>query len=161
MTSPCDFFIFSLILIFRVVRGGRMGGVKGQKIAQNDKQKLHPSCTIFQKQYSIWSWFMAHLHGMLFFIFSKFDFSGCCWSKKAGSKWPKMTKNSVVLLISGTINHMIVIFGTHVKWYLCAFLSKFSKFWFSGLLGGWKGKKRCKITKNFVGCASYLRNYIS
>ena len=32
-----------------------------------------------------------------------------------GKKWSKMTKNSSVLLhISGTVHHMIVIYGTHV-----------------------------------------------
>ena len=45
MTSLGAFFHFLEILIF--------WAVKGQKIAQNEKQKLHPSRPISQEQYSI------------------------------------------------------------------------------------------------------------
>ena len=34
------------------------------------------------------------------------------WVK--GKKWPEMTKNFGPLRISGTVPHMIVVFGTHV-----------------------------------------------
>ena len=37
----------------------------------------------------------------------------------------------------------------------------FSKFWFCGLFGRSKDKKLPKITKNFVLCTLYLRNYAS
>ena len=37
----------------------------------------------------------------------------------------------------------------------------FSKFWFLGLLGGSKGKKWPKMTKNFVLCTLYFRNHTS
>ena len=52
--------------------------------------------------------------GIFFFIFSKFWFSGSYWGKRAknGPKWQKIL--SVMLHISRTIHHMIVIFGTHV-----------------------------------------------
>ena len=42
------FFIFFEIFIFWAVRG-----LKGQTIAHNEKQQLHPSCAISQEQYSI------------------------------------------------------------------------------------------------------------
>ena len=42
------FFHFFEIFIFRVVRE-----VKEQKIAQNEKYQLHPSCAISQEQYSL------------------------------------------------------------------------------------------------------------
>ena len=48
------------IFIFLAVRGG-----KGQKIAQNEKYQLHPTCTISQEQYSIWSWFLVQLGKMM------------------------------------------------------------------------------------------------
>ena len=35
----------------------------------------------------------------------------------------------------------------------------FSKFWFFGLLGRWKGKKWSKMTKNSIYCTPYLRNH--
>ena len=37
----------------------------------------------------------------------------------------------------------------------------FSKFWFFVLLGGWKGKKRPKMTRNSVRRTLYLRNHTS
>ena len=37
----------------------------------------------------------------------------------------------------------------------------FSKFWYFGLFGWWKGKKQSKITKNCVCQAPYFRNHTS
>ena len=48
MISPGVSFHFLKILIFWAVRG-----VRGQKIAQNEKQQLHLSLAISQEQYSI------------------------------------------------------------------------------------------------------------
>ena len=57
---------------------------------------------------------------------------------------------SVTHPISGTVHHVIIIFGTRVKlWYLQAFFSFFQNFDFSS----------SKKTKNSVGQAPYLRNY--
>ena len=50
-----------------------------------------------------------------FLISSKLWFSGLLgWRGLKGKKWRKMTKISVSLRISGTLPHMIVVFGTHV-----------------------------------------------
>ena len=55
-------------------------------------------------------------------VFQNFDFLGCSgeewrggWGLK-GQKWSKMTKNSAVhhASYSGTVHHVIVIYGTHV-----------------------------------------------
>ena len=46
-------------------------------------------------------------------------------------------------------------------WHLQKLVFFFSKFWFSGLLGEWKGKKWPKVTKNSVCLTSYLRNCTS
>ena len=73
-----------------------------------------------------------------------------------------MTKKSVAVYISGTIYHMIVIYGTLCKLMISLGVSFiFSKFWFCGLLRGSKYKKWPKMTKNFVLCTLYLRNYTS
>ena len=66
-----SFFIFFLILIFRTV-----SEVKGQKIAQNEKQQLHASLAISQEQYTILSWFLVRLckilkYPVVFFHFFK------------------------------------------------------------------------------------------
>ena len=98
---------------------------------------------------------------VFFFFFRNFDFWGCKW----GKRWPKMMKNSVALHISGTIDHAIFILSFMVQ--LCKMMifqvifSIFSKFWFSGLLGGEKGKKWSKMTKNYVCLTPYLRNHTS
>ena len=69
------FFHFSKILIFQVV-----SGVKGQKMAQNDK-KFCLSHFILQEPYIIWLSFMVHLCKMmispgLLSFFQNFDFLG-------------------------------------------------------------------------------------
>ena len=70
--SPVVFFNFK-ILIFWVVRG-----LKGQKMAQNDK-KFCLSHSVSQEPYIIWLWFLVHMCKMIispatFFIFQNFDF---------------------------------------------------------------------------------------
>ena len=135
--SPGVFFIFFKIMIFSVVRR-----VKGQKMNQNDK-KFYPSCLISQEPCIIWMSFMVHLCKMIisrgvFFIFFKIMiFWVIRWVK--GQKMNQNDKKilSVMLDISGTIHHMIVIYGTHVQndnISMC-FLH-FLKFWFFWLLGG-------------------------
>ena len=79
----------------------------------NEKWKLHMSCIVSQEQCSIWSWFLVHLCKMIspcaFFISSKFWFFRLLEGERAknGPKWQNIM--SVVLHISGTIHHMIVM----------------------------------------------------
>ena len=54
------FFYFFEIFIFLAVIG-----LKGQKIAQNEKEQLHLSRAISQEQYRLWSWFSVHLCKMM------------------------------------------------------------------------------------------------
>ena len=88
-------------------------------MAQNDKKfcLLH---FISQEPYIIWFSFMVHMYEMIistgvFFIISKFWFSGLLEGKRAKNspKWQNIW--SVALYISGTIHHLIVIYGTHVQ----------------------------------------------
>ena len=114
------FSIFSKCWFSGLLEGGK-GGVKGQKIAQNDK-KFCLSCLIYCKPY-IWSSFVVHKCKLIispgFFYFFKilffwivrrvaarvvlctlylrnhtsYDFDLCCTCVKGYSiKWPKMTK---------------------------------------------------------------------
>ena len=79
--SPGVFFKFK-ILIFRVV-----SGLKGQKLAQNDK-KFCLSHSVSQEPFIIWLWFLVHMYKMMilpaiFFIFQNFDFWGFYGGKSA------------------------------------------------------------------------------
>ena len=95
---------------------------------------------IMSVAYIIWSCFLLHKFKMMispdaFYISSKFWFSGSlgrvvcvcvCVGGRGGrksKKWPKMTKNSVSLRISGTVPHMIVA----KWWYLQQFFVHFFK----------------------------------
>ena len=101
------FLYFFKILIFWVI------GVKGQKMAQNDR-KLCLSHSISQEAYIVWSWFLVHMCN--------------------GLKWQNIL--SVSLCISGTLHHMIVVFGTCVKWwYLHQLFSFFQNSDFYAFLG--------------------------
>ena len=106
------FFHFFKSLIFWVRRG-----VKGQKTVQNDK-KLCLSCTISQEPCIIWLSFLVQMCKIVspgvFFQCQNFDFPGCqgAESAKNGPKWQK--KLSITPYISGTICHMIFIYGALV-----------------------------------------------
>ena len=96
-------------------------GLKGQKTVQNDK-KFCPSCFISQELYIIWLSFMVGMCKMMishvfFFIFLKFWFFRFLGGKSA-KNCPKWQKSLYVMLhISVTIHHMIVIYGIQcVKW---------------------------------------------
>ena len=70
------------------------------------------------KSYGFHLWFMVHMSKMIispsnFFSFTKFLFSVGGGGLK-GQKIVQMTKNYVVLYISGTIHDMIVIYSTQV-----------------------------------------------
>ena len=81
-----------------------LSGVKGQKMAQNDKKfcLLH---FISQEPYIIWSLFMVHMckriisPGIFFFIFFKILIFLWWWEGVKGAKndpkWPKVMSHSV------------------------------------------------------------------
>ena len=141
-----------------------------QETAQNEKYQLHPSHTISQEHYSLWSWFLVHLcklmisRGVFFFVIYIFPFFGLLGGKRAKNypKW-KLPITSIKRYISGTVWSMIMILV-----HLCKmisprvfFFSFFYIFSFFGLSGGVKGQKWHKMTKNYVCCTSYLRSHIS
>ena len=108
-------FIFFKIYIFWVVRE-----VNRPKMVQNDK-KFCLSCFISQELYIIWLSFVVHMckmmisPGFLFIFFKIFIFrvySPESKQTKNGWKWQKI--QSIMFHISGTIQHMIFIYGTHV-----------------------------------------------
>ena len=92
-------------------------GVKGQKMVQNDK-KLCLSRSISQEPYIIWLSFMVQMCKMIspgvFFNVKIliFQFVKGLKGQKSGPKCRKLL--SVAPYISGTIYHMIFIYGAHV-----------------------------------------------
>ena len=96
--SSSVFSIFLKTLIFWVHRG-----VKGQKMVQNDK-KLCLSHTMSQEPYIIWLSFMVQMCKMIM--------SPGGEGAKNGPKCQKFL--SVAPYVSGTIYHIIFIYGTHV-----------------------------------------------
>ena len=76
-----------------------------------------------------------------------------------------MTINSVCrasYLRNHTSNDCHLWFTCVKWWYLqIDIFSIFFKFWFFGLLVGWKVKKWSKMTKNYVCCSTYLRKHTS
>ena len=146
-------------------KGAGVGrGVTGQKISQNEKYKLHLSCLVSQQQFSIWSfdhdfWYIYvtwHTSRHFFHLFKIFLFLCCYWGKRAknGLKWQKIL--SILLHISGTIHHMILMYGTHGNFSSCFclfclfFVFIFSKFWFFRMLRGSMVEKGSKMTKTSV-----------
>ena len=77
------FNFFFKILIFRIIRRGRVWGeevIKGQETTQNE-EKLCMSHYVSQEPYIIWLWFLVPMCKMVispenFFIFQNFDFWG-------------------------------------------------------------------------------------
>ena len=88
----------------------------GRKRAKNSpKWQKILSHSISQQTYIIWLSFVVHKCKMIifpgsFFIFSKFWCFGLLGGSKC-KKWPKMTKLSAALHISGSVHHMTVILG--------------------------------------------------
>ena len=119
MISWTIFFVFSKFWFF-----GLLGevGVKGQKMIQNDK-KICLSHSLSKELYLIWLWFLVNMYNMIswtiFFVFSKFWFFGLLG--EVGVKGQKMIHNyqfqSATLHISRTVDHIIKIFYTGVKWW--------------------------------------------
>ena len=103
------FFHFFRILIFWVV-----SGVKRQKMVQNEK-KICLSRSISQEPYIIWFLFMIHMCKMM--ISSGLFFKILIFRVVRRVRRQKMAPNDkklYCLYISGIIDHMIFIYGTHV-----------------------------------------------
>ena len=106
------FFHFFKILVFGVVRG-----VKRQKLAQNDKNSVCRapfSGTIHHMIVVCGTQVKKNDISCLFFIFPKLIFHVVSGIKGQKVTWQRIL--SIALHISGRIHHMIVIFGTRVKW---------------------------------------------
>ena len=93
--------------------------------------------------------------GMDIHTFCSFEEKSICFLFE---KWPKM-KNKIYISQVPYLRNSIAY--NHGFWYISpGVFFIFSKFWFFGLVG-WKGKKWSKVTKNYVFCASFLRNHKS
>ena len=84
-----------------------------------------------------------------------------------GVKGQKAVQNDKICCLSHFISLEPYIIWLSFMVHLCKMLIYpsiffiFSKFWFFGLLGGWKSKKRSKMTKNSVRCSQCLKNHTS
>ena len=98
-----------------------------------------------------------------FFIFKKSWFSGLL----GGIRGQKMTPNDRKFCLSHFISQEPYIIWLSFMVNLCKMMISpgvffiFSKFWFSGLLEGSKGKKQSNMKNNAVCRAPYLRNHTS
>ena len=128
-------------------------------MAQNDKKAL--LCLLSQGPYIIWSSFMVHMWkkiiSLCFFLhFAEVLFFGV----SSGLKEQKMVQNdkklSVVLHISDSIHHMIMIFGTQKWWHLQMLFSFFQNVDFLGC----SGAKRAKNDQLIVSSRVYICIYI-
>ena len=133
-------------------------------MVQNDK-KFCLSCPISHEPYIICLSFMVCMCKMMiypgiFFIFSKFWFSGL--------KRVKMVQNNRKVSPLCSISQEPYIIWLSFMMHMCkmiispgVFFFYLLQFWFSRSSGGWKCKTWPKITKNFVCCTLYFRNHIS
>ena len=103
---------------------------------------------------------MCKIISQVFFsFFQNFDFL-VCERATNGPRWQKIL--SVVLDVSGTIHHMIVIYCTHV-WNdnTSRYFFIFSKFCFFRLLGAKRAKKMGQNDKKFcLSCSISQEPYI-
>ena len=92
-------------------------------MAQNNKNYVcHAPYLRHQKSYDIHFWY-ASVKGsyplaLFFFFFFHYFKILIFWvvrRVKGQKKWSRMTKNSVMPCISGTIYHIFFIYGTHVQ----------------------------------------------
>ena len=141
------------------------------------------SRTISQEQYRLSSWFLVHLCKIMispgvFSIVLKFSFFGLLGGgggkrSKNSPKW-KLTTTSVRCHVSGTIKHLIMIFGALVvnadtsrcfflclKWYLQAFFHCFEIFIFWSVRRA-KGKSMARLlSKHFYLQLFFAKEWVS
>ena len=110
------FFFVSKFSFFGLL-GGR-GEVKGKSVAQskNNNYIRHTPCLRNSIAYDQGFWYncVKLWYLQAFFPFFPFSFFGLLGRKRAknGPRWKKFM--SVTVHISGTIHHMILIYGTHL-----------------------------------------------
>ena len=139
------------------------------KKVQNDK-KLCPSCFISQEPYVTWLSFMVHMCKMIispniFFFFNFFKILIVLIVR--GLKRQKAVQNDKKFLPPCFMSQEPYIIWLSFMVYMCKIMiypgifSSFSKFWFPGFSGAWKGNKWSKMTKNSACLTPYLRNRAS
>ena len=138
-------------------------------MVQNDK-KFCLSCSISQELYIIWFSFTVHMCKMIIslgFSFSFFFFSFfkiLIFQVVRGVKGQKLVQNNKKFCLSHSISQESYIMRLSFMVHICkmiissGFFFIFSKFWFSGSIGGYKDNRQSRMTKNSVCRALYLRN---
>ena len=136
MIISLGFFSYLKILDFRGCQG-----VKGQKIAQNEKKKSYIRHAPYQEQYSIWSWVLLHI--LIFLVVNEV-------------KGPKMVQNDKRLCTSSSFSQEPYIIWLSFMVHICKTI--ISPIVFFSVFHD--KMKWTKMAKNFVCCAPYFRNHI-
>ena len=152
MTFPGVFFTFSKFWYFRLLGRGTKGWSKLTKFSL--------SRHISQGPCIIWLLFVVHKCKIIFpgfffvfaFVFQNFDFSG----------WQKIVQNGKTLCLPGLISLEPYIIWWWFLVHSCKMMISpeaslsFSKFLFSGFLGGWDGgkMKKCQQIMSYLLCIS-------
>ena len=137
-------------------------------MAPNNK-KFFLSCFISQETYIIIMIFIYGTHVqkdniyrsffhffkiLIFWVASGVKGQKMAWGDKKSCLWHST--------IWGSIHYDPDFWYTCVKWrHPEVLFFILSKFWFCGLLGGWKGKKWPQMTKNIALLTQYLSNHTS
>ena len=125
-------------------------------------RKICLSCSISQEPYILWLSFVLHKCIMstscgIFSIFPKF------WFSRLVGKGEKIAQNDKKCCLLHLISQELYITWPSLVVHKCKMVISpgifllYSKFWFFGLLGGSKGEKWPKMTKNLACCTLYLR----
>ena len=146
---------------------------------------IRMSRTIFQEPYIMWSLFLVdnalYLRNSVAYeldfwyiyvkwcylqVFFRF-FKILILKVFRGVKGQKMVQNDKKFCASHVISQEPYIIWLSFMLHMCKMIISpgvffiFSKFWFFGLLWGWKDKRWSKMTKKSVCCTQYLRNHTS
>ena len=155
--SPNFFFIFLKFWFFGLLEGGR------QKTVQNDKFWL--SWFMIDrvrnyKSYDYYLWCMC-VKWYIFRHFFLFFKSLIFWVVRGVKEEEIIQNNKKFCLLCSTYQEPCIIWLSFMV-QTCKIIISILKFWFSGLPGGWKGKKWLIMTTKFCLCLTLcLRNCTS
>ena len=139
----CFFHFSKFCFFFQII-----GGVKGHKRAQNDKSFRRAPYFRNHTSYDCHLWDICKMISPLRSFFQKFWFSGLLVKEQ------KTVQNDENFFLSYSISQEPYIIWLSFMVHICKMIISpsvafiFSKFWFLGSSGGWKGKKQSKMTNN-------------
>ena len=139
MIISLGFFSYLKILDFRGCQG-----VKGQKIAQNEKKKSYIRHAPYQEQYSIWSWVLLHI--LIFLVVNEV-------------KGPKMVQNDKRLCTSSSFSQEPYIIWLSFMVHICKTIISPIVFFFQFFMTKWNGpkwQKNLSVVLHISGTIFYM-----